>query len=198
MIAHLRGVIAEKSPTRVVFDVSGVGYELLIPVSTFEKMKDVGAEEKLLTYQHIRQDTLQLFGFSTKQEKSIFLNLISVSGVGPKLAIGILSGCPAESLRHAIVNREVAALTRLPGVGKKTAERLILELREKMEKEFGDGEVSMAAVDRESMQKSEEALLALVSLGYQKGAAEKVLGKILSREADLPLDELVKRALQNF
>ena len=119
MITFLRGVISEKTPTRVVLEVGGIGYEVLIPVSTFEKLGKIGSEEKLLTYQHVREDALLLFGFHDQPEKSVFLDLISVSGVGPKLALGVLSGCPVDVLRQAIVAEDIERLTRLPGIGKK-------------------------------------------------------------------------------
>lgn len=196
MIAYVEGVISEKTPTRIIVEVNGIGYELLIPVSTFEKLPEIGRKEKLLTYQHVREDVLQLFGFLTPQEKTMFMKLISVTGVGPKLALGILSGCHVENLKNYIANGEVATLTRLPGLGKKTAERLVLELRDKLEAsepQKGQPHVATAGVGR----KLQEAVLALVSLGYTNSSAEKAISQIMAKEPDLPIDELIRRALQS-
>lgn len=195
MIAYIEGVIAEKTPTRIILDVNGIGYELLVPISTFEKLPEIGKKKKLLTYQHVREDALQLFGFSTPEEKSMFMKLISVTGVGPKLALGILSGCQVENLKNYIANGEVATLTRLPGLGKKTAERLILELRDKLEGIEPQKDLPAAAT-LQLGSKLEEAILALVSLGYTNSSAEKAISQIVAKEPELPIDELVKRALQ--
>ncbi len=198
MIARLMGVVLEKTPTRAVLDVNGVGYELSIPVSTFEKLNEIGQTATLLTHLHVREDAMQLFGFATDQEKGLFSNLVSVSGVGPKLALAILSGRNVDELKRLIVTGDVDALTRISGVGKKTAQRLVMELREKLEKETGYAAVPLPAGGEGASQKLAEGVLALVSLGYNKGTAERLLGKMLAENPDLPLDELVKRALQNI
>lgn len=198
MIAHLQGVIAEKAPTRIVMDVNGIGYEILIPISTFEKLDHLGEEARLLTYQHVREDTLLLFGFYTRREKAMFMNLISVSGIGPKLALSILSGSPADELRRAIVNGEVDGLTRLPGVGKKTAQRLVMELREKLGADSTETETTSVSGEPPPLRANEEALLALTTLGYPKSSAEKVVGQIVASEPDISLDALIKKALQNI
>lgn len=195
MIAQLEGEISEKSPTRLIVDVQGVGYELFIPVSTFEKLGEVGTKIKLHTYLHVREDIMQLFGFSTQSEKWMFTNLISVGGVGPKLALGILSGRSVENLNRIIVNGEVANLTQISGVGKKTGQRIIMELRDKLAKK---GEWVPAVGEQALNGKLEEAVLALVSLGRNRGTAENTLMKILEKEPGLALDELIKRALQNI
>jgi len=198
MIAHVQGVIAEKTPTRIIIDVQGVGYEVLIPISTFEKLKNSGEEERLLTYQHVREDALLLFGFYTQREKSMFMHLISVSGIGPKLALSVLSGCPADQLRHTIRNGEVEALTRLPGVGKKTAQRIVMELREKLGADSSETDMPSVDSEQRAPKQSEEAILALTTLGYPKSAAERVVGQILAKEPDVSLDGLIKKALQNI
>ncbi|MFQ5648392.1 MAG: Holliday junction branch migration protein RuvA [bacterium] len=195
MIAHLEGQIAEKTPTRVVLDVQGVGYELLVPISTFELLKEVGERAKLLTYQHVREDTLLLFGFATQKEKWMFRKLISVSGIGPKLALGVLSGCPLDQLVRFIVNGEIDRLSKLPGIGKKTAQRLSLELRDKLG-ELEPGREPAAGVSKGDLPRLEEAVLALVSLGVSRAEAERSVSKNLAEQADLPLDELIRRALQ--
>lgn len=196
MIARLRGRIIEKTPTRMILDVNGVGYEMHIPVSTFENIGEVETEQEMLTYQHVREDILQLYGFSNYKEKWMFTNLISVSGIGPKLALAVLSGSSADKLQSYIVNREVTALIRLPGIGKKTAERLVMELKDKL----GDLPKSMGSeVSGESpfeLGRFQEAVLALVSLGHTTSNAEARLSKIAADDSDLSLDELIKRALQ--
>ncbi len=198
MIAQLEGVLSEKTPIRIILDVNGVGYELLIPISTFDKMGEVGSKVKLLTYLHVREDILQLFGFSTLKEKRMFAHLISVAGIGPKLALGILSGRTVDDLTRSIVNGDTANLTQLSGVGKKTAQRILIELRDKLAKEITAGELAPASDELLSNVKVEEAVLALVSLGHNRNTAESILLKVLGAEPDLALDELIKRALQNI
>ncbi len=197
MIAQLEGILSEKTPTQVIVDVSGIGYDLLIPISTFDKLGEVGSKAKLLTYLHVREDTLQLFGFSTLKEKGMFAHLISVAGIGPKLALGILSGRTVEDLTSSIVNSDVANLTQLSGVGKKTAQRLVLELRDKLAKKMTESQLATASGEPRSNGKLEEAVFALVSLGHNRNTAENALLKVLGAEPDLALDELIKRALQN-
>ena len=197
MIARLEGVVLEKSPTRVVLDVHGVGYDVLIPVSTYEKLAEVGERARLLTYLHVREDLLQLFGFSTEEEKTMFSHLISISGVGPKLALGVLSGASVAALKQYIAQGDLQALTRLPGLGRKTAQRLVTELKDRFaEFEPGPTEVAPQLGSPAEVQKFEEASLALVALGFNKGAAQAEVSRILRQEPDLPVDELVRRVLQ--
>jgi len=198
MIAQLEGVLSEKTPIRIILDVNGVGYDLLIPISTFDKLGEVGSKVKLLTYLHVRDDILQLFGFSTLKEKGMFTHLISVAGIGPKLALGILSGRTVDGLTRSIVNGDTANLTQLSGVGKKTAQRIVLELRDKLAKEITESELAPASGEPLSNGKLAEAVLALVSLGHNRNTAENTLLKVLGAEPDLALDELIKRALQNI
>src|SRR5574342_491050 len=130
MIARISGSLLEKSPTRVLVEVSGIGYEILIPLSTFDKLGALGENASLYTHLHVREDALQLFGFATAAEKQLFQYLLSVTGIGPKVAQSILSGCSVETFCRYIAQNEIAALTSIPGIGKKTAERLVLELRD--------------------------------------------------------------------
>lgn len=197
MIAHLQGELVEKSETRLVIDVQGVGYELLVPASTFEKLPDKGSRVKLLTYQHVREDALQLFGFYTQREKRMFTQLLSVSGVGPKLAIAVLSGCPIGELTRAIIEADVARLSALPGIGKKTAQRLSLELRDKLQKSGDgfDGDGAMSAIGGGGST-FEQAVLGLVSLGFARTDAERNVRRNLAENADLSLDELIKQSLR--
>ncbi len=196
MICHVQGVVTDKTPTRIVLDVNGVGYELFIPVTTYEKAGEIGQQTKLLTYLHVREDALQLFGFSTPQEKWMFTNLISVSGVGPKLALGILSGCQVDNLKQFIVDGDLEALTALSGVGKKTAQRLVTELREKFGGVTPEARFQPVFAEKEMSGKFEEAVLALVSLGFTRISAQKTIEPILKKEHDLPLEDVIKKALQ--
>ncbi len=196
MIAYLDGSIAEKSSVEVVIDVQGVGYQVLIPVSTFDKLGEPGQRVKLLTHHHVREDLMLLFGFYTTEEKTMFKKLLSVSGVGPKLALAILSGSRTSELTRFIVDSDIDALTRLPGVGKKTAQRICLELRDKLNREaLTDG----SAVDGygvSSGSKFEEGVIALTSLGFSRAEAEKSISKTLIREPDVTLDELIRLSLK--
>jgi Holliday junction DNA helicase RuvA len=198
MIASLTGILKFKSPTEIVIDVHGVGYTVSIPLSTYEKLGDVDTSISLLTHFHVREDAMQLFGFISHDERRLFKLLISVSGIGPKIAQGILSGMNVEELKSHLLHGNVAALTAIPGVGKKTAERLILELRDKVGKATADAE-PISALGMASAAMHAEALQALTSLGYNLQIAEKSIRLVL-KEADgsaISLEELIKRALRH-
>ncbi|MFQ5675256.1 MAG: Holliday junction branch migration protein RuvA [bacterium] len=196
MIALLNGVVVEKSPTRLLIEVNGIGYEVAVPVSTFEKVGEVGSTAKLLTYLHVREDALLLFGFSTSNEKRMFTNLLSVAGVGPKLALGILSGRGVDDLDRMIASGDLTSLTQISGVGKKTGQRIIMELRDKLAEHISDSELVGKPSHRSSNGKLDEAMRALMSLGYPRETAQTALRKVVDKEPDLPLDELIKKALQ--
>lgn len=195
MISRLRGTIIEKRPTEIVVDVNGVGYAVSIPLSTFEGLRAENGEVTLLTYLHVREDILQIYGFATEAERELFRLLISVSGIGPKMAQGILSGLSPGELRDAISGGNVMALTSISGVGMKTAERIILELKHKL----GRVDVSEPAAMPTSHQLKarSEALVALMSLGYTRPNAEQALRAVLveSSARDLTAEELIRRAL---
>ena len=174
MIASLTGVLKIKSPTEILLDVHGVGYAVTIPLSTYEKLGEVGATQTLLTHLHVREDVMQLFGFATDEERHFFKLLISVSGIGPKIAQGILSGIAVSDLRQHISGGNIGALTAIPGVGRKTAERLVIELRDKTGKIETSGIASFPNQDRDERLR-QEALLALTSLGYNRPIAEKAI-----------------------
>ncbi len=198
MIASLTGILKLKNPTEIVVDVHGIGYTVSIPLSTYEHLGDVGSSVFLLTHLHVREDAMQLFGFSTEEERRLFKLLISVSGIGPKIAQSILSGINVEELKSHLVTGNAAALTAIPGVGRKTAERLILELRDKAGKISRESE-SISAAGLSSAAMRTEALQALLSLGYNQQIAEKSIRQVL-KEAEgstLSLEELVKRALRH-
>jgi Holliday junction DNA helicase RuvA len=171
MIAHLRGKLLAKHPNQAIVEVSGVGYDVTITVPTFSDLPTLGAEVALHVHTHVREDLIALYGFLRPAEKKLFEKLITVSGIGPKLAITILSGMAADEMVAAIRGNDIARLTRIPGIGKKTAERMVLELRDKLPV-AGAGEVA-AIPTRNAIE--EDVLSALANLGYQRPAAEKAV-----------------------
>ncbi len=192
MIAHLRGRILRKGPQEAVLDVGGVGYRVAIPVSTFYRLGEPGAEVELRTYTHVREDTLALYGFLTAAEQDMFERLISVGGVGPKLAVNILSGIEVPELVSALRASDVLRLTRVPGVGKKTAERLIVELKDKMPAAVADE----APAARTGGGPKEDLLSALVNLGYSRGEVERGVDRALHEDGSGRFEDLLRRALQ--
>jgi len=196
MIEHLRGTLIEKSPTKAVISAGGVGYAALISLATFEALPDIGATAELHAYLVVREDALTLFGFSTIAEREMFLLLTSVSGVGPKLAITILSGTGVDVLKEHIARGNSAALTRLPGIGKKIAERVALELREKIA--VVDAAAMASAGSRHDIR--DEALAALIALGYSRAGAEKALRGALKEgsEVETNVETLIKAALKHI
>lgn len=201
MIAFLSGKLLEKQANSVIVDVGGVGYEVTIPLSTFYELGEVGSDVQLRIFTHVREDALQLFGFITARERDIYLKLISVQGIGAKSGIAMLSGMSADEIVAAIRTDNVARLTSIPGVGRKTAERMVIELRDKVG-ELAAGvpaEVSMAAgaaVGGDGV--FDDALSALVNLGYQKNAAEKALQQVMKEGTDLNVQKLLRQALQRL
>lgn len=195
MIAHLRGTLLEKHPHSVIVDVSGVGYEVLIPVSAYSSLPETGAEVRLHIHTHVREDALLLFGFLSAADKSLFEKLITVSGVGPKLAITTLGGLTAPDLAAAIRSGSLETLTRIPGVGKKTAERLVLELRDKLE--LLPGASKAAAAPKSAFSETEEDVIsALANFGASRASAEAALAKARSATESNEFDALFRRALK--
>ena len=174
MIAHLRGKLIARGPNQAIVETGGVGYDVTISVPTFSDLPALGGEVALFIHTHVREDQLALYGFLRAEEKQLFEKLITVSGIGPKLAITILSGMAAAELGNAIRGNDVARLTKIPGIGRKTAERLVLELRDKLP--VAGQEVVPAVPAFSAVQ--EDVLSALVNLGYQRAAAEKALGSV--------------------
>ncbi len=193
MIAKLSGRLLEKSPTRILVEVNGVGYEVQIPLSTFDQLGATGDNTSVLTYLHVREDVLQLFGFATAAEKQLFQHLISVSGIGPKLAQSILSSSPVEMFCQHIAKNDITALTEIPGIGKKTAERLILELRDRLARWMPEMATSTTPTPSAI---EEETIAALVSLGYTRSSAQKAVEQVKKESGELPVEELIKRALR--
>lgn len=198
MIGRLQGIIVEKQAPELLLDVNGVGYEISAPLSTFAVLGKIGTPATLYTHLAIREDAHQLYGFSDKSQRTLFRTLIKVSGVGPKLALAILSGMDANAFALCVHNEDINALTKLPGVGKKTAERLIVEMRDRL-KEWDAPAPLWAAVDA-SEQASSDAILrdaesALVSLGYKPQDAAKMLNKVA--KDGMSSEELIRLALRS-
>jgi Holliday junction DNA helicase RuvA len=190
MIGSLRGRIAAKAPPQLMIDVGGVGYELEAPMSTFFHLPAVGQEVSLLTHLVVREDAHVLYGFATPDERRLFRSLLKVSGVGPKIALALLSGISVEAFAQCILNQDVAALIRVPGIGRKTAERLFVEMRDRVAHLDGtSGIASSAAASPES-----EALGALIGLGYKPAEAARLLKVI--EPGTHSTEELIRRALQ--
>jgi Holliday junction DNA helicase RuvA len=177
MIAHLRGTLLEKHPNQAVVEAGGVGYDVVIPVSTYSALPEAGKEVRLRIHTHVREDALSLFGFFTQEEKLLFERLISVSGIGPKLAITVLSGLAASDLIAAIRAGEVNRLVRIPGVGKKTAERMVLELREKLPASAEAAAVAAPGARSALTALDQDVLSALLNLGCTAAAAEAAVRK---------------------
>jgi Holliday junction DNA helicase RuvA len=194
MIAHLRGRVFEKHPNRLVVDVAGVGYDVLVPLSTFYTCGDPGSEVALRIHTHVREDQLSLYGFATALEQTMFEKLIAVSGIGPKLALSVLSGIEARDLMGAIQRTDIARLTAIPGVGKKTAERICVELRDRLPKIAEVAGTPPSAVD--SLR--DDLVSALVNLGYHRQNLDKVLEKVLASPGDARFEDVLRRALKEL
>jgi holliday junction DNA helicase RuvA len=199
MIAYLTGKLLEKDANLVIIDINGVGYEVSIPLSTFYELGEIGSDVTLRIQTIVREDAFQLFGFKTLREKELFLLLISVSGIGPKSAITALSGMSADEIISAIRQNNLARLNSIPGVGKKTAERLVIELRDKITK--------LSAIAGEEMKSEgipmssgdavmDDAISALTNLGYQRAAAEKALNQAVQEDTEMSVQKLLRRSLQ--
>lgn len=193
MIAHLHGRVLRKSAQEVVVDVGGVGYRVLIPVSTFYKLPDEGAELGLRIHTHVREDALQLYGFATETEELLFSRLIDVSGVGPKLALSVLSGIEAPELVDALRRSDIARLVRVPGIGRKTAERLALELKDKMPAVL---EAEAAPRPAAPHGPKDDLVSALVHLGYSAAEAEKGVLRAIKDEPEGRFEDLLRRSLR--
>jgi Holliday junction DNA helicase RuvA len=203
MISHLSGTLLAKHATSVIIDVGGVGYEVTIPVTTFYDLGEPNSPVRLNIYTHVREEALQLFGFRTLRERELFILLISVSGIGPKSGVAMLSGMNADEIVMAIRTNNYARLTSIPGVGRKTAERLVIELRDKMaalsspalEQELASG-ASGAAQSEDALR--EDTLAALTQLGFPKPAAEKAITSAIQEGGELSVETLLRRSLRQL
>lgn len=188
MIGFLRGKVVSAKPTQIILDVNGVGYLVNISISTFEKITDQN-EISLFIHTHVREDALSLYGFYTEAEKEMFELLISISGIGPKVALSILSGISVDELQNAIQTENVSRLVSVPGVGRKTAERVVLELKSKV------GFIETAVSKGIDYTVKQEAVLALTTLGYNQKVAEKVVRDLLTEDPSMTLEDLIRKSL---
>ncbi len=205
MIAHLSGTLLSKQPTSAIIDVGGVGYEVAIPVSTFYELGETGSPVQLRVYTHVSQDAIRLYGFKTTRERELFLQLISVNGVGPGLAIKLLSGMNADEMIASIRTNNLVRLVAIPGVGRKTAERLVVDLRDKiaalsspaMEEEFAAKAAAAGASTSEDAMR-DDAMSALANLGYQRASAEKAVKNAVDEGGDLSVEVILRRSLRSL
>ncbi|MFP3911023.1 MAG: Holliday junction branch migration protein RuvA [Desulfobacteraceae bacterium] len=196
MIAYLTGSLLKKDPQSVIVDVGGVGYQVFIPISTFYALPEENEGVRLKIYTHVRDDALVLFGFQTTLEKDLFGMLISVSGIGPKLAVNILSGMGPQELLHAIAQGDAGRLRAIPGVGKKTADRIALELKDGALKAVHEKDVpSVSMSERPDQSLVEDTLSALVNLGYSARSANAAIEKARGRLTEVSLESLIREAL---
>ncbi|UCH00138.1 MAG: Holliday junction branch migration protein RuvA [Deltaproteobacteria bacterium] len=199
MIAHLTGILFSKSPQSVIVDTAGVGYQIFIPLSTFYQLPDELEKVSLHVYTHVREDVIQLFGFQTEREREIFSLLISVSGIGPKLALNILSGIGLDDLLSAIGRADSERISAVPGVGKKTSQRITLELKEKASY-LSEG-IEVPPRERPQIKDKgifDDALSALINLGYQSRSAKRAIENVLFKDNEIDLETLLKEALRSL
>jgi holliday junction DNA helicase RuvA len=197
MIAFLRGRVHDKQPNRVTVDVGGVGYDVHVPLSTFYNLGDEGADVSLRVYTHVREEALQLYGFLTEVERQLFERLIGISGIGPKLAVVVLSGMEPRDLVAAVQRADVARLTAIPGIGKKTAERIVLELKDRL------GQLTTpvpadASLPSPTDQLRLDLLSALLNLGYHRQQAEKAIDATLKSNPDMSFEDAVRTSLRGL
>jgi len=199
MIAHLRGSLQSKSPRYLILDVNGVGYEVTVPLTTFYELPDLGNTVSFHIHTHVRENALQLYGFRTPQEKELFVRLLGVNGIGPRLAINILSGISAGELVATVRQEDVARLIVIPGVGRKTAERIIVELRDKLAGLDIPGESDLTARQQTSTAVVDDALSALLNLGYRRAVAQRAIDqacKLLQR--NITVEGLLQECLRSL
>jgi len=199
MITFLEGTLVEALPTQVVVAVQGVGYQVLIPLSSFDRLPQAGAPIKLLTHLQVREDAHILYGFMSDSERDLFRLLVNnVSGVGPKLALAVLSGMSVTNFKNAVVNSDVTALSKISGLGKKTAERIVLELKDKVGVAAAWEAASAEHAGTAEQAQVNDAVLALISLGYKQVDAHKAVKKVMTEDGAANVEELVRRALKQL
>ena len=197
MISFVRGKLVRAKPTEVVIDVGGIGYSLNVPLSTFETLPKVGEKVTLLTHLHVKEDSHTLYGFRTDEERTVFRTIIGVSGIGPKMALAILSGISIGGFKSALIEGSSDVLRTIPGVGKKTADRLIVELRDKFGPPGGEFVMPDGREGTEEGLRASDAMQALISLGYGRNAAHKAISGVLkSSDGKLGVEQLVREALK--
>jgi Holliday junction DNA helicase RuvA len=198
MIALLRGRLAEKAPNRIIVDIGGVGYDVAVPLSTYYKLGEPGSDVALRVHTHVREDTLALYGFSTPLELQIFERLIGISGIGPRLALAVLSGIEVTDLVRAVQAGDVGRLTAIPGIGKKTAERIELELKDKLPKGVIGEAAGGAEAGTPGGELRQDLLSALLNLGYHRPLAEKAVEAALARAESPAFENVLKQALREL
>lgn len=202
MIAHLSGKLFHKLPNSIIIDVAGVGYEVTIPLSTFYELGEPGTDVSLKIHTHVREDVIQLFGFWTNIEKELFLRVTSVTGIGPKLGITMLSGMPAGELIQSIRNNDLARLTTIPGIGRKTAERVVVELRDKLAnitvEETAGERTAAQTIGASEAAIVDDTIAALQALGYPKPIAERAVSVALREDGERTIEAVLKRSLKKL
>jgi len=198
MIARLTGRLLDKQPNRIVVDVGGVGYDVAVPLSTFYTLGEAGAPVSLRIHTHVREDAIALFGFATALELLLFERLIGVSGIGPKVALSVLSGIEPEELVRAVRTQDTARLTAIPGVGKKTAERIGLELKDRLPHALVDAAGAPVPAGEAGGGMRDDLLSALVNLGYHRAAAEKAIDRVVTRPAQASFEENLRAVLKSL
>src|SRR6266481_1692664 len=199
MITFLDGKLVSALPTQAIVDVGGVGYEVLIPLSSYDKLPSTGQDVRILTHLHVREDAHVLYGFMAPAERDLFRLLVNnVSGIGPKLALAVLSGMSVNNFKGAVVNSDVATLSKISGLGKKTAERIVLELKDKVGVTAAWEAASAAHAPTPEQERANEAVLALIALGYKQVEAHRIIRDLQEKERDKSAEELVKLALKQM
>jgi Holliday junction DNA helicase RuvA len=199
MITFLNGKLVAGLPTQATIDVNGIGYEVLIPLSSYDKLPPVGQVVRILTHLHVREDAHILYGFMTAPERDLFRLLVNnVSGIGPKLALAVLSGMSVNNFKAAVVNAEVTALSKISGLGKKTAERIVLELKDKVGVAAAWEAASAGHAPSPEQEQANEAVLALIALGYKQVEAHRVVRDFQQKDPGRPAEELVRLALKQI
>ena len=197
MIAHIQGSLYFKSPEHLIIDVDGIGYQVHVPLTTFYELPDVGNTVALHIHTHVREDVLQLYGFQAQEEKALFIRLIGVAGIGPRLAVNILSGISPAELAESLLQGDLARLISIPGVGRKTAERIMVEMRDKLPALAADRDIALSVKNAAAEAVIEDAISALVNLGYKKGLAQRAVDQAQQRlQEEMTLERLLKESLR--
>lgn len=199
MIAHIQGRLHFKSPEYLIIDVDGIGYQVQVPLTTFYDLPDVGSTVALHIHTHVREDALKLYGFGSQEERTLFVRLMSVAGIGPRLAVNILSGITPTELADSIIQGNLTRIVAIPGVGRKTAERIMVEMRDKLPALAAEQDAAMPTKRAAAEAMIEDALSALVNLGYKKGVAQRAIEKAQKRlQGEITLENLLKESLRTL